>query len=348
MDARIRRAASLVVTLEAGRYRVLNFVTRRAFACRSAALELLADLDDWTEPTTLADRFPHEARFAEKLARFVELGALVVEGTESAALDAAYRAQWEWGDIAGVFHFGIKDVPWSTDEEKVEWVEQRGEERPSPALHQTNEGLPVTPLPDVDDAPGIFATLRARRTRRDFAEGPISLEALTHVLHSGLRITGFVDDGPFGVLPRKMTPSGGARNPYEGYVLVRSVEELKPAVYHYSGVEHSLGLVREEEIPALSSLLAHLDWIDGAAAIVFLVANFPRTAWKYPHPAAYKIVLLEAGHIAQNMLVAATAFDLAATPIAALCDSTAQSMLKLDPVRQAVVHAVVLGCPSTA
>jgi nitroreductase len=65
--------------------------------------------------------------------------------------------------------------------------------------------------------------------------------------------------------------------------------------------------------------------------------------WKYPHPTGYRVVVLEAGHIAQNLLLAATAHGLAATPTCALGDRAVEELLGLDRLAEAAVHAVALG-----
>jgi len=93
----------------------------------------------------------------------------------------------------------------------------------------------------------------------------------------------------------------------------------------------------------LASLLGDQDWFSPAAAVVLLVASFERSAWKYPHPGAFRVVLLEAGHIAQNLLLAATHHGLAAAPTCALSDRAIESLLGLDRVKHAALHAVVLG-----
>ena len=58
-----------------------------------------------------------------------------------------------------------------------------------------------------------------------------------------------------------MTPSGGARNPYEAYVFARNVEGLEPGIYHYSALEHSLARV-SAATPALSDLVGGQEWAD--------------------------------------------------------------------------------------
>jgi len=81
---------------------------------------------------------------------------------------------------------------------------------------------------------------------------------------------------------------------------------------------------------------------------VFLTATWARTAWKYSHPAHLKAVLLEAGHVAQNLLVAACDLGLAAVPTCAFCEAAAEAALGLDGPERGLVHAVVLGRRATA
>ncbi len=216
---------------------------------------------------------------------------------------------------------------------------------PQVPLFATNEAYAdVVPLPSprCDD---MFGVMRARRSYRGFGEGPVTLEQLGDCLFSGLGITAFIDTLIPGAdkLPLKMTPSAGARNPYEGYVYVRRVVGLRPGVYHYSGLENSLGLVQDTYQPSVAEVLAGQPWFDGAAAVILLVADFERTMWKYPHPTGYRVVVIEAGHIAQNILLAATANGLASAPTCALSDSVAERLLGLDALTSSVMYTISIG-----
>jgi SagB-type dehydrogenase family enzyme len=124
--------------------------------------------------------------------------------------------------------------------------------------------------------------------------------------------------------------------------VVRSVEGLEPGVYHYAGIDGTLGRLRAGA-PPIAPLLGNQAWSDDAGAVVFLVASFARCAWKYPHFGALRVVFMEAGHIAQNLLLAATAHGLAATPTCALADGLVEELCGLDRVKQAALHAVALG-----
>ena len=114
-----------------------------------------------------------------------------------------------------------------------------------------------------------------------------------------------------------VTPSGGARNPFELYVYARNVTGLEPGFYHYAALDHDLGLVRAGQVE-IAALLGGQSWPGRAAAVVFLVAHFPRSMWKYHLAPAYRVVVIEAGFISQNIALAATEHGLSAVPSGAL------------------------------
>ena len=82
--------------------------------------------------------------------------------------------------------------------------------------------------------------------------------------------------------------------------------------------------------------------------MVFLVASLGRAMWKYEHPLSLRMVLLEAGHVAQNLLVAASDLGLASWPSGAISDSRVEELLGIGGPDRAVLYAVVLGRPAKA
>jgi SagB-type dehydrogenase family enzyme len=349
LDVRVRRSRALVVVLEAQGLVVYNYLNNACEDCPPTALDLLRAADDWTHPAALVAQTAADGDPAETTARLIELGFLVVAETEAARRDVVYEEEWAWDVRAGLFHLAIKDPPFMTTEEQLDDLEARVDEQGPIPLYTTNADCSTVlelPRPSLDAGP--FPLLARRRTFRTFADAPVRLEALRDCLYAGLGITGFQPEPVKGMgqLPLKMTPSGGARNPFEAYVWVGRVEGAPPGFYHYSAVDGTLGLVAEPPLPRPSELLCGQDWWDGAGAVVFLVANFRRTMWKYPHPMAYRAVLIEAGHIGQNVMIAATYHGLTAGPTALLRDSLIEGLLGLDRVMQSVVYALVLGVPS--
>jgi SagB-type dehydrogenase family enzyme len=344
----VRRSAALVLGYEGSAVFGGNILVGRRTWLSSIAIGLLAALADWraSEELFAPSLSPEEREvIAAELGRLIEEGLVVVAGSPVAEIDLRYEREWKWGLAAGLYHFGIKDPAYLGPAEMFAVLNAHAATTPSPPLYATNDGLPRTPLaPPPDD--GLIAVMARRRSTRAFdPEKPLPLEALRDCLYSALAIVGFGKSGVpgEGYLPFKATPSGGARNPFEAYVVARSVEGLAAGVYHYAGIDHSLGLVRPGPAPALDGLLGGQAWFAGAGAVIFLVADFARCWWKYPHPTGFRVVLLEAGHIAQNLLVAAAVHGLAATPTCALSDRAVEELLGLDRVTQAAVHSVALG-----
>ena len=67
--------------------------------------------------------------------------------------------------------------------------------------------------------------------------------------------------------------------------------------------------------------------------------------WKYDDPNAYRVVLIEAGHIGQNIMLAATRNGLSACPTAALNHSTIRECVSLKRLTDAPVYALTLAVP---
>jgi SagB-type dehydrogenase family enzyme len=85
-----------------------------------------------------------------------------------------------------------------------------------------------------------------------------------------------------------------------------------------------------------------MDGAAEAAAIVAIVAVFWRSRFKYGLR-GYRFALLEAGHVAQNLLLACTAADLPAVPLGGFFDARLNRLIDLNGVDEAAVYAVALG-----
>lgn len=344
---KFRRAASLVATFEQGGIVLQNFLTRERFGCSAECLELLANLEDWCPAERLFELMPEVDRtsIAEQIPELIAAGVMIVSGTPEAERDEHYRREWLWGESAGFFHFSIRDTRFIVGQDVLAFMRKRKSWRRSPSLVRPNKGmryvtgLPPTPL---DDEP--FELMRRRRSRRNFKRAPITLQALADCLFAGNGIVGFVQYEDFGRLPLAMTPSGGARNPFELYVYAARVEGVESGFYHYDALGRSLGRIRSGSVDA-KRMLGGQRWPTSASAIVFLVAHFPRSMWKYHMPMAYRVVAMEAGFIGQNIALAATHHNLSAVPSGALNDTLIEGYLGLLPVESAVLLTMSIGSP---
>lgn len=272
----------------------------------------------------------------------VVLEFLVDPAGPSGMRNARYRKQWKWDLSSALFHFTVIDSDFhdpttsaTLQRDKLEF----GVQPPTSTLNSLTAVQLPSPLAQGQD---FFKLLLKRRTNRTSAHHCVSPEELSVCLFSGLGIVGHVQT-PVGDLPLSTKPSGGARNAYEAYVIVNRGVGIQPGAYHYSALQNSLERIDlENQNICLASCLAQQTWATDMASAIILVANFDRLMWKYDDPNAYRVACIEAGHIGQNIMLAATAVGLCACPTAALSHTLLSQVLKLDSVVQSPVYALTL------
>ena len=328
-----------------------NYLDQQTFTANRTALDIVQHLRAWTEQDALAGLLPGYSKdsIARSVDQLIELSAVVVENSDIAAREEDFEASWLWGPWAAAYHYSTRGGNFMTGEAAEEMLRQQMKWNPSPSLFTLNgeAGLKNLPPPAADYAEP-YRTMARRRTNRFMLDQPIPARALLDSLLFSLAITAIMEDPEAVDLPLKMTPSGGARNPYEGYVMVRAVEGLDPGLYHYSAMERTLAPLPGECPSAFAPLLAGQDWANDAGAVIFLVANFERLMWKYHNASAYRVAMIEAGHIGQNIMLVATQHGLVANGSGAFSAKLLEEILGLTSLTQSVVYALILGVPDSS
>jgi SagB-type dehydrogenase family enzyme len=198
--------------------------------------------------------------------------------------------------------------------------------------------LPSPSLPEQT----LARALRVRRTERSFGNGVIGLRDLATVLHAAYGVTrvGSAKDPQ----PLRTVPSGGALYPIEVYVVPARVRRLEDGLYHFDPLRHVLEV--QSRGPSTLALLLEASIypqiVEGCAATLLLTGMFWRSRFKYGLR-GYRFALLEAGHVAQNILLMAGALGLAAAPIGGFYDRSVDELLRVDGVNESVLYSVCLG-----
>jgi SagB-type dehydrogenase family enzyme len=190
----------------------------------------------------------------------------------------------------------------------------------------------------------LYELTRRRRSRRDYLGLPVSRDELDAMLHIACGITGTMRWEGREVKLRAY-PSSGALYAVEVYPVVVRVEGLEPAVYHYRAAESVLervrpGLDRERFIAA--ALPVEREMLAGAAVLFCLTGVFPRHERKYGE-GGYRMLAAEAGHLSQNLVLAATALGLTARPFGGVFDDLLNADLGLDVAEEQFLLAVLVG-----
>jgi SagB-type dehydrogenase family enzyme len=194
------------------------------------------------------------------------------------------------------------------------------------------------------------SAIRERRSRRDFAPEPLSLAELSTLLHAAYGVTGDapVSEGDEALsVATRSVPSGGALYPLEIYPVVRTVDGLTAGLYHYDPQRHVLEVIREEETDgSLERLLANPEELgypaSTCAVTFFLIGIFWRSRFKYGLR-GYQFALLEAGHIAQNLLLGAEALGVNAFANGGFWDRRVDEFVGVDGVNESVVYSLLAG-----
>ena len=240
--------------------------------------------------------------------------------------------------LAWTYHRGTEGRLFTTPE-AISPPPQPGREDP------TARWVPLPPGVRVD-AP-LAELIRDRVSCRAFRDRPISLPELATLLRTGYGTVGVTDDGPLYMVDRAV-PSAGGLYPLELSLVVRSVDGLPAGVYHYVPLADGLEQVHEHPVPAalVSYLFMDQPWAAEAAVVLVLSAVCGRSLVKYGDR-GYRYLLLEAGHVAQNLVLAATGLDLGTINLGGFFDDELSGLLGLDIESEIALYGTAVGHPSS-
>jgi SagB-type dehydrogenase family enzyme len=194
------------------------------------------------------------------------------------------------------------------------------------------------PRQSLDLGMSVDGAIRTRRSHRSFAPGSVSMAALGTVLQRSYGTHGQSD----GTMVRAV-PSGGGLYPLDVYVLQFSGGALPEGVYHYHAGEHALQRVGVQcDRRELEAASIYPDIIASAAVLLALVADMPRTRAKYGER-AYRLALLEAGHVSQNLYLVVRALELGIVALDGFYDDRLHAILDVDGVAQIALMLFALG-----
>jgi SagB-type dehydrogenase family enzyme len=183
-----------------------------------------------------------------------------------------------------------------------------------------------------------------RRSQRSFSTAtPLAFERLSELLSLTNGVTGEVRLSGGRLRHLRASPSAGALYPIEIYVAVRSVAGLDAGLYHFAPREAELELLHAgDPTGALLGACYYHDSLRQASAVVVLSGVLERTKRKYGER-GYRYVLIEAGHVAQNLCLAAAALDVACMPVCGFFDDELNDLLALDGIEETALYVAYLG-----
>jgi SagB-type dehydrogenase family enzyme len=159
----------------------------------------------------------------------------------------------------------------------------------------------------------VESALRHRRSRRSYADEPLTLAEASQLLWAAQGVTDRADGG-------RTAPSAGALYPLEVYLAAGEVTGLEAGIYRYRPASHTLTRVAAgDRRDAIAGAAGRQGWVRRAPAVIVIAAVPRRTAVKYGSRAE-RYVHMEVGAAAENVYLQAEALGLATVFVGAFDD----------------------------
>ncbi len=225
--------------------------------------------------------------------------------------------------------------------------EQKKPQPPLAKAAMTEKALPL-PKDFTDLSPiGDFLTIvNARKSHRVYTDESITMQQLAYLLWCTQGVKS-VRGKAYATI--RTVPSGGARHPFECYLAVRKVEGLAPGLYHYLPMSHEIEFLGcpEELESFISDSLCGQTWAAKASVVFYYSCVFYRAEWRYG-VWAHAPILMDSGHITENLYLAATSIGLGSCAIAAVEPQSANEAFTLDGAEETVFYAMPVGTVCSA
>lgn len=186
----------------------------------------------------------------------------------------------------------------------------------------------------------LISAMSSRKSRRNFSSEELSIEELSFLLWAtqGVRKSG-------GSNPAfRIVPSAGARHSFETYLFIMRINGLKKGLYRYLPVQNELLFLTEMEY--MEQQLVHACFGQNYVArgsVTFVWTTIPyRMEWRYSL-AAHRVILLDAGHVCQNLYLACEAINAGTCAIGAYDQEELDNLLNVDGTDEFAIYLAPVG-----
>lgn len=182
------------------------------------------------------------------------------------------------------------------------------------------------PEPSKQGQRSLEECLFERKSIREFTSKPITVTQIGQILWAA--------QGRTNTEGHRTAPSAGALYPLEILLATGIVQELETGAFRYIPDEHGLELIIKGEVrDELAVAALDQDCVRNGAAVLILTAIPERITGKYGQR-GHLYMYMEAGHVAQNIYLQATALGLGTVAVGAFYDNTVKRILQLPPKKE--------------
>ena len=217
---------------------------------------------------------------------------------------------------------------------------------PQPPVELDIPGIAaIIDLPSAQDFQpaeiSITQAIAERVSVRKYAERALSLAELSYLL--------WCTQGVKSIEPHLVTlrtvPSAGARHAFETYILINRVNGLVPGLYKFLAIDHQLAKIDTGDSPiseVITEACLRQNFVRQSAATFIWTAAAYRMTYRYGQR-GYRYLHIDAGHVCQNLYLAAGAIHSGVCAIAAFDDDKLNAALRLDGENQFAIYVATVG-----
>jgi SagB-type dehydrogenase family enzyme len=216
---------------------------------------------------------------------------------------------------------------------------------PQPPLVKAPMGSEAIDLPThFEDLPienDFLKIINQRKSDRVYSEEKISLLAVSYLLWCSQGIKEIRGNNYATI---RTVPCGGARHQFECYLSIQNVEDLKDGLYHYLPMSHQLEFIGErKDLKIFNGIaLGGQEWANKANLTFYYSVVCYRCEWRYGIY-AHRVALIDAGHISENLYLAATSIHLGGCAVGYIDQAVCDEAFNLDGQDEFIFYAFPVG-----
>ena len=191
----------------------------------------------------------------------------------------------------------------------------------------------------------VFDCIGDRRSIRKYSNESITLEELSFLLWSTQGVQKIIGDNTSTL---RTVPSGGASHTFETYLIIKNVDNLEEGIYRYLPLEHKLLFMYEvkdinKKVDEATPRQPFVPNFASKSAVLFAWSTIPyRAEWKFDIT-AHKKILIDVGHVCQNLYIACEAVQCGTCAIGIYDQELIDNMLNLDGENEFIIYLAAVG-----
>lgn len=191
----------------------------------------------------------------------------------------------------------------------------------------------------------LYDILRKRESKRDYTKKEISFESLSNIIYYSYGIKQYRDYAYNRKdYPVSYSPAAGGLNPFNIYIYIKKVTDIKDGLYYYSPKENCL--------VELYTGLTEIDLSENystefpihANINIFIVTDIERFIWKYGER-GYRFSNIDCGILSENITLLSTYLGLGSCMVAAYVNDSVVKNLNLNKTEIPLLGISIGGIP---